>query len=113
MTAGPDSADFGEAKNAWLTGTASWSFVVISQYILGVRPGFDGLIVDPCIPSSWKQYTVHRRYRGKTYHIHITNPVGVCRGVKSMTANGKAITGNVIPLNLNGDEINVEVELGA
>jgi cellobiose phosphorylase len=112
MTAGPDSAAPGEAKNSWLTGTASWSFVAISQYILGVRPGFDGLVVDPCIPAKWKRYSVHRRFRGRTYHIRIHNPDGVCRGVKSIIANGQPVEGTLIPLSVEGPEIDVEVVMG-
>jgi cellobiose phosphorylase len=112
MTAGPDSATCGEAKNSWLTGTASWSYVAIAQHILGVRPDFAGLVVDPCIPAAWKQYTIHRRFRGRTYHIRIANPTGVSRGVKSITANGQEIDGNLVPLTIEGAEVYVKVVMG-
>jgi cellobiose phosphorylase len=112
MTAGPDAATPGEAKNTWLTGTAAWSFVAISQYILGVRPGVDGLVVDPCIPRSWTGYTVRRAFRGKVYNIEVRNPAGLCRGVASLTIDGKPVTGNVIPANLGGKEVTVTATLG-
>lgn len=112
MTAGPDSATPGEAKNSWLTGTAAWSFVSISQYILGVRPTLEGLVVDPCIPASTKGFQVTRRYRGRTYRIEVRNPSNVCKGVKRMTVDGRECPGNLIPLDLGGEEVCVLVELG-
>jgi len=112
VTAGPDSATCGDAKNSWLTGTASWSYVVIAQRILGVRPHFAGLVVDPCVPATWKHFTVHRRFRDRNYHIHVTNPTGISRGVMSITANGRKIDGNMIPLTIEGPEVDVEVTMG-
>jgi cellobiose phosphorylase len=112
MTAGPDAPTCGEAKNSWLTGTASWSFVAASQYILGVRPTFDGLCVDPCVPKAWKSFTVRRVFRGRTYEIRVTNPKGVSRGVRSIAVDGKRVTGNVIPLEMGGERVQVQVEMG-
>jgi cellobiose phosphorylase len=112
MTAGPDSPTPGEAKNAWLTGTAAWSFVAISQYILGIRPSPAGLVVDPCIPASWKGFTAQRRFRGKTYRIEVRNPSGVCRGVKRLTVDGRAVQGTCVPLEGGGKSVAVVVELG-
>lgn len=112
MTAGPDAATPGEAKNAWLTGTASWSFVAISQYILGVRPTVTGLMIDPCIPKAWDGFNVVRRYRGKTYRISVKNPNHICKGVKKLLVNGKQVNGNVLPLDLEGTDFAVEVTLG-
>ncbi|MDR3091055.1 MAG: glycosyl transferase [Clostridiales bacterium] len=112
MIAGKDAKNHGEAKNSWLTGTAAWTFVNISQYILGVRPDFDGLIVDPCVPPSMKDFTIERRFRGKKFVIHINNSAGAEKGVKSVTANGKAVSGP-IPADIDGaDVINVEVVMG-
>ena len=111
MTAGRDARTPGEAKNSWLTGTASWSFVSISQFILGIRPGPRGLTVDPCIPSSWPGFSVQRIYRGKTYRIEVKNPRGSCKGVLSLTVNGKTINGNTIPLNVPDKEIHVVAEI--
>ncbi len=112
MTAGRDAMTPGEGKNSWLTGTAAWCFVSISQYILGVRPGANGLIVDPCIPKAWKGYTVHRQYRGAQYHIEVQNPAGASKGVKSLTVNGQVVAGNVIPVAPKGSEVRVVAVLG-
>jgi cellobiose phosphorylase len=113
MTASHMSPTPGEAKNSWLTGTAAWSFVVGSQYILGVRPEFTGLRVDPCIPKKWKGFSVQRKYRGVTYNIQVKNPNGKSKGVKSLIVDGQTISGDIIPLP-KGDKksIKVEVTLG-
>jgi cellobiose phosphorylase len=79
--------------------------------ILGVRPGAEGLVVDPCIPRKWKGFKVHRVFRGKTYHITVKNPNGRSKGVKKLLVNGKAIQGNVVPLDISGKEVLVEVSL--
>ena len=97
MIAGKDSARPGEAKNSWLTGTAAWNWYAVTQYILGIKPVYDGLCVDPCICSDWKEYTVHRRFRGALYEITVQNPSGVCCGVKSIAVDGIVLEGNVIP----------------
>ncbi len=111
MIAGKDAKRMGEAKNSWLTGTAAWNFVAISQAILGVKPGYDGLIVDPCIPSDWDEYTVTRVFRGATYVITVKNPDKNQKGVKSMTCDGAVVTGNVLPVFEAGTTHNVEVVL--
>ncbi|NLT12381.1 MAG: glycosyl transferase [Clostridiaceae bacterium] len=112
MIAGKDAQRMGEAKNSWLTGTAAWNFVAISQAILGVKPDYDGLIVDPCIPSDWKEYKVTRVFRGATYVISIKNPNGVQKGVASVTVDGAIIDGNVLPVFEAGTTHEVEVLLG-
>ncbi len=112
MIAGKDAFKPGEAKNSWLTGTASWNYYAISQFILGIKPQYDGLMIDPCIPEDWKDLKITRIFRGKKYNITIQNPNGKCRGVKSIKINGKIIETNLIPLNLAGDEHQVEVVLG-
>src|SRR4030042_1437356 len=71
MVAGKDAFKPGEAKNSWLTGTAPWNFYATSHYILGIKPGYDGLLIDPCIPASWKGFKITRKFRGTTYHISI------------------------------------------
>jgi cellobiose phosphorylase len=111
MTAGPDAATPGEAKNSWLTGTAAWSFVAMSQYILGITPTPAGLVVDPCIPPSWKGFSVSRKFRGKTYNIEVNNPRALSKGVRRLTVNGKSLDGKTIPLDVGGDSVNVQVEL--
>ncbi len=112
MIAGKDASRMGEAKNSWLTGTAAWNFVAISQAILGVKPGYDGLIVDPCIPSDWDEYTVTRVFRGATYVIRVTNPKRVEKGVASVTADGQKVSGNTLPLYAAGTTNQIEVVLG-
>lgn len=112
MTAGKDAARPGEAKNSWLTGTAAWNWYAITQFILGIRPGYDGLVVDPCIPASWDGYEVSRRFRGAGYRISVTNPAHVSRGVKQVIVNGTPVRGNVIPLCPEGSDNSVQVILG-
>ena len=112
MIAGKDAKNFGQAKNSWLTGTAAWNFYVISNYILGVKPDWDGLKIDPCVPHTWDGYKVSRRFRGAVYDIEIQNPAHVCRGVKKVTVDGKEISGNVLPAFGDGKTHKVEVILG-
>ena len=112
MIAGKDADRFGEGKNSWLTGTAAWNFVAISQYILGVQPDFDGLKIDPSIPAEWDGLTASRQFRGATYDIKVTNPDHVCKGIKSVTVDGNAIEGNVLPVFGDGKTHKVEVIMG-
>ncbi|MDO5402816.1 MAG: glycosyl transferase [Eubacteriales bacterium] len=107
MIAGKDAARFGEAKNSWLTGTAAWTFTNVSQYILGIRPEFDGLCIDPCIPENLTKLHITRRFRGADYDITILNPCKSQKGLKSMTVNGEAITGNIIFFNPDVKEYKV------
>ena len=112
MIAGKDAPNFGQAKNSWLTGTAAWNFYVISNYILGVKPDWDGLRIDPCIPQGWDGYRISRRFRGATYEIAVENPDHVCRGVKVVTVDGGAIEGSVLPVFGDGKVHEVKVILG-
>ena len=112
MIAGKDAGRMGEAKNSWLTGTAAWNFVAISQAILGIKPEYDGLRVDPCIPSLWGEYKVTRVFREAIYEIHVTNPDNVQKGVRSVTVDGKPIEGNVLPVLEAGTKHIVEVIMG-
>jgi len=112
MIAGKDHKDFGEGKNSWLTGSAAWNFVASSQYILGIRADYKGLIVDPCIPKAWKGFAAKRHYRGCDYYITIRNPQNVSKGIKSVTVDGKKIEGNVIPAFADNKDHNVEVIMG-
>jgi len=98
MIAGKDAYRPGEAKNSWLTGTAAWNYYAITRYILGIRPQYDGLLLDPCIPKDWKEFRIIRKFRNGTYQIQVRNPQGVSKGVKSLTMNGKALQGNLIPI---------------
>ena len=96
---GQTGKNFGQGKNSWLTGTAAWNMVAISQYILGVQPDFDGLKIDPSIPSAWDGLKASRQFRGDSYDIEVKNPDRVCDG-------------NVIPVAVDGKAHKVEVVLG-
>ena len=93
MVSGRASGNPGHAKNSWLTGTASWTFLSISQAILGIYPDYDGLRIAPCIPDDWNEYTVTRKFRGTAYTIHIKRI-----GEKTMTVDGKLMDGNLVPI---------------
>ncbi|MDR1002022.1 MAG: glycosyl transferase [Oscillospiraceae bacterium] len=112
MIAGKDAQNFGEAKNSWLTGTASWTFTNVAQYILGIRADHKGLLVDPCIPSDMKGFTVTRKFRGDTYVIEVDNSAGAQKGVVSMTVDGNAVSGNIIPPVGDGKMHTVKVVMG-
>ncbi len=112
MIAGKDAFKPGEAKNSWLTGTAAWNWVAISQNILGVHPDYEGLRIDPCISRDWKRYQISREFRGATYLIIIENPEGLSAGVKRMKVDGHDIEGTLIPLAAEGSTVEVRVILG-
>ena len=112
MIAGKDAPSFGEAKNSWLTGTAAWTFLSITQSILGLQPTLEGLRIDPCIPAEWTAFRLHRRFRGAEYDILVKNPKGVQKGVASVSVDGRAISGNVLPILPAGSAAQVEVVLG-
>ena len=109
---GPAGADHGRARNSWLTGTASWSYVAMTQAILGVRPELDGLRIDPCIPRDWRSARILRRFRGATYDIRIANPDGMMKGVRSITIDGTALDGTLLPVFGDGSTRVVDVILG-
>lgn len=105
--AGRGSTSLGEAKNSWLTGTAAWSFVNISQAILGIKPDYDGLRIEPCLPEEIKFYTVQRKFRNCTYSIDVSNQ-GL--GYIEITVDGNLLKDNIIPLQ-DKDICKVEVRL--
>ena len=105
MIAGRDAVRAGEAKNSWLTGTAAWNYVAASQYLLGIRPDFDGLIIDPCMPESFGSFTVTRKFRGTTYNISVEN---TGEG-KSITADNGTVNGNTVTS--DAEVCNVRVKL--
>ena len=112
MVAGADAPRHGEAKNSWLTGTAAWTFVNISQYILGIQPDWNGLRIDPCIPSDCNGYDIHRHYRNADYDIHIQNPNHVEKGVVSLLVDGTPIDGCVVPFTEAKQHYDVTVVMG-
>lgn len=112
MIAGKDAVRHGEDKNSWLTGTAVWNFVTISQWILGIKPDFHGLKVDPCIPAEWDGFSIKREFRGSILDIKVVNNSHVSKGVKFLTVDGKVMEGNVIPPFAAGTTHEVMVEMG-
>ena len=112
MVAGKDAYKPGEAKNSWLTGTAAWNFYAITQYILGIRPEYDGLLIDPCIPNDWDSFTVERKFRSSVYKITVQNPKHVSKGIKEILVDSKKLNGNVLPVFHDGKNHNVTVIMG-
>ncbi|MCK4727046.1 MAG: glycosyl transferase family 36, partial [Anaerolineales bacterium] len=110
MIAGRDAGTFGEAKNSWLTGTAAWNYVAITQWILGIRPDYDGLVVDPRIPTPWKGFTSERRFRGVRYSIQVER---VGPGDKlTLHVNGERISKNLIPPPADHQPVQVVAQIG-
>ena len=109
---GRDHQDHGRANHPWLTGTSGWAYFAVTNFILGVRTGFDSLTIDPCIPTNWPGFEVTRQWLGATYNIKVVNPDSVSKGVKSITLNGKAITGASVPVQAEGSVNEVIVTLG-
>lgn len=108
---GDEHPQFGLARNSWLSGTSSWTYTAATKHILGIRPTYGGLEIDPCIPKDWPGFAVLRRFRGVSYRIEVENPDGVCRGVAEMEVNGEVVGGNVVPLLSEGDHV-VKVRMG-
>jgi len=106
MIAGKDAARPGEAKNSWLTGTAAWNFVAVSQHLLGVRPDYEGLVVQPCLPAEVPEFTVSRWCRGTTYEIHVKNSGK--GGAPKLVVDGKPVDGNLVPYGAKGKTVKVE-----
>ena len=112
MVAGADAKFHGEAKNSWLTGTAAWTFVNISQHILGVYPTHKGLSIDPCVPKGFGDFELTRKFREGTYNIKVVNPDNVEKGVKSIIVDGKAVDGCVVPYEKGKTQYDVVVTMG-
>ncbi len=112
MVAGRDAKYHGEAKNSWLTGTAAWTFVNISQYILGVYPTLSGLSINPCVPKDFGDFELTRQYREGIYHITVTNPKNVEKGIASMKVDGQDVDGCIIPYEKGKTEYHVEITMG-
>lgn len=107
---GRDHTAFGRARHPFMTGSAGWAYYAATQYMLGIRPDFDGMMVDPCIPADWKEFSVNRKWRGAEYRIHVTNPNGVEKGVSSICANGEKVAR--LPILPAGSVCQVEVIMG-
>ena len=112
MVAGRDAENYGEAKNSWLTGTAAWNYVAITKWILGIRPDFHGLLIDPCIPQDWHGFEVVKRFRGDTYYIKVKNPEHVSRGVREIRLDNKLLDSNLVKPLGDGKTHFLEVIMG-
>lgn len=108
---GKDHTAHGKARHPWLTGTAGWAYAAATRYMLGIRISFEGLVVDPCVPADWKSFDVTRRWRGAEYKIHVVNPEGVQKGIKSILLDGREING-AIPPQVPGRSYEISVIMG-
>ena len=108
---GNEHKQFGLGRNAWLSGTSSWTYQAATQYILGVKATIKGLSINPCVPKSWKEFSIKRKFRGSVYEISVKNPRGVSKGVKSIVIDGREIVGNVLPI-LPGKKHVVKIVMG-
>lgn len=111
MIAGKDAPTHGEAKNSWLTGTAAWNYVAITQWILGLRPDLDGLRVDPVLPTDWEGFTATRVFRGATYEVTVRKAAGVSGRVSSLVVDGSTVDGTLVPLAPAGATVRVEATI--
>jgi N,N'-diacetylchitobiose phosphorylase len=102
----------GNTRTSWLSGAAAWAYYSLTQYVLGIRPEYDGLRIDPCVPSAWKGYKAVRRFRGKILRIEVRNPKGLCKGVSSILLNGERLPGGLVPAGKLKDENDVVAEIG-
>ena len=109
MYFGPDNPRHGETAFAWVTGTAGWMFRVVTQYMLGFHPSYNGFELNPCIPSDWRECSIVRKFRNDTYNITVLNPDGKQNGVTGIIIDGKKTDGNYIELVGDGMEHNIEV----
>ncbi len=112
FTNSPQSPRHGASRLPWLSGSAAWSYYAATQYILGIKPEVKGLLIDPCIPPGWRSFEVDRVFRGKTFHISVSNPQGIEKGVREISLNGKKMRVSLIPSELMRDMNEVEVLMG-
>ena len=108
---GRDHTAHGRGRHPWLTGSGGWAYYAATHWMLGVRPGYDALTLDPCIPAAWPGFEVTRQWRGATYHIAVKNPSGVEKGVKSVTLNGQKVC-CAVPVQAPGTVNTIEVVMG-
>lgn len=110
--AGRDHPNFGLARQSWLTGTAAWMMKVATNWILGIRPQYHGLLVDPCIPTSWDNFMVTRHFRNAIYEIKVENPDHVSKGIKDVTVDGKKLKTSLLPSFADGKKHTVKITMG-
>jgi cellobiose phosphorylase len=110
--AGKDHPEFGAARQSWLTGTASWMMKVATNWILGVRPQYHGLLVDPCIPQDWADFKVTRNFRNAVYEIRVKNPEHVSSGIRDVTVDGGELKTNLLPSFADGKRHIARITMG-
>ena len=110
--AGKDHQAFGMAKQSWLTGTASWMMNAATDWIIGVRPQYDGLLIDPCVPTSWRSFRMTRQFRDAIYDITFSNPNGVSKGIKDIHVDDKPYESNLLPVFSDGKTHKISVTMG-
>ena len=110
--AGRDHPDFGAARQSWLTGTASWMMIAATNWILGIKPQYHGLLVDPCIPKDWTKFTVIRHFRNAIYDITVQNPDHVSKGIKNVTVDGKVLKTSLLPSFMDEKKHIVRIVMG-
>lgn len=108
---GPDSDKFGLANVSWLTGTASWMYVAVTQHILGIRPCWQGIVIDPCLPSHWEKLNINRVFRGIKYNIQINKDKGINKGKTTLLVDGIKQKGNLVPFSESKKEVFVELTI--
>lgn len=111
MIAGRDAPTHGEAKNSWLTGAAAWTYVAVTQWILGIRPDHDGLRIDPCLPADWAGFSAARSFRGATYTVTVHKPRGTRGRLTHLIVDGHRIDGTLIPLAPPGTTVTIEAQI--
>ena len=107
---GRDHTAFGRARHPFMTGSGGWAYFSTTRYMLGIRPDFEHLIIDPCIPADWKEFSAVRRWRGAEYDIHVENPDGVMKGVQELYLDGEKV--ERIPVMAQGSRHDVRVVMG-
>lgn len=112
MITGPAHSKFGQAKNSWLTGTAAWSYYAMTDWILGIRPDYKGLLVDPCIPKDWEDIIIKRLFRGSHYTISISNPNHKSKGIKEVTIDDVPSKTNLIPAFMDNKNHFINIKMG-
>ena len=111
FTHGRTSPRFGQSRNPWLTGTASWTYIAVTQHVLGLKPVLEGIRIDPCIPAAWPEFSIVRNFRGHRLHIRIRNPGKFQRGVRRVVVDGVPLDGNIVPANIMKPDTTIEVVL--
>jgi cellobiose phosphorylase len=109
---GDEHPQFGLARNSWLSGTAAWAYRAVTQHLLGLRPAYAGLVIDPCLPAAWDGFQAVRRFRGAVYRVEVQNPDHVCRGLVSLRVDGQPLEGHTVPAFADGREHLIIARMG-